>query len=326
MRSKSVHTRTIYYINSADALPVLLKINFQTMIKVVKTAIFVTLFALVYGDSQAQQKKVVKKTIIKPAPKDKFIPREYGAPASVADVTDVTETSAEYESLKNLIEISGVTITYADNTFKPAEPLRRGDFVVSFNSALEAVKKAADSGGLDSSLINTYDKNQSYITSAAEIKDVTESSVYYPAVQSLIEKWGIAAPFTKTRLLDAGAPMSESEVYDILRVTLGYNSSGANPYASAITRSKFATVLNNALNLKLSQVNSLATARADSLSDLRMQQEAMLKQQDKMRRDSLAREVELSKMEAQRKEGEAWKKLSDKEKRKQLKSQEAIRN
>lgn len=36
-----------------------------------------------------------------------------------------------------------------------------------------------------------------------------------------------------------------------------------------------------------------------------------------MRKDSLAKEVELSRIEAQRKEAEAWSKLSEKEKRKQ---------
>ena len=278
------------------------------------------LFGIFLGDTQAQKKKTVKHSSAKTTT-IKFTPREFGTPSSVSEIKDVSDSSAEFQSVKNLIETNGVTLVYADNTFKSKESLRRGDFIVSFNSALDAIKKAADAGGSDGSIINTYDKNQAYVTNVSEIKDLKESSVYYPAVQSLIERWGIAAPFTKSKLLNAGAPMPEGEVYDILKATLGYNSPGTNPYATAMTRGKFAMVLNNALNLKLTQVNALATAKRDSIDDLRRQQEAMLKQQDKQRRDSLAKEVELSKIEAQKKESEAWTKLSDREKRKQLKNQ-----
>jgi hypothetical protein len=272
------------------------------------------------GDIQAQKKKVVKKSSSKTT-KVKFTPREFGAPSSVSDISDISEANPEYTSVKNLVETNGVTLVYADSTFRSKDLLRRGDFIVSFNSALEAVKRSAATGGLDSSIINTYDRNQSYVTNVSEIKDLNESSVYYPAAQSLIEQWGIAAPFTKTKLLNAGATMSEGEVYDILKSILGYTSPGTNPYATAMTRGKFAMVLNNALNQKLVEVNTIASAKTDSLDNLRIQQEALLKQQDKQRRDSLFREAELSKIEAKKKEAEAWNKLSDKEKRKQIKSQ-----
>ncbi len=282
------------------------------------------LFAgMLYGGAQAQKKKVVKKTKSTKTTAAKFTPKDFGTFTSVADIKDETEANPEYQSVKNLVETNGVTLAYADSTFKPKDVLRRGDFIVAFNSALAAVKKATDAGGLDSSIINTYDKNQSYITNVSEIKDLTNNSIYYPAVQSLVERWGIAAPFSKTKLLNAGAPMPENDVYDILRVTLGYNSPGSNPYTTGMTRGKFAMVLDNALNQKLSQVNTMASSRRDSLDDLRRQQEMALKQQDKARKDSMAKEVELSRMEAQRKEAEAWSKLSDKEKRKQAKAQQA---
>ncbi len=292
-----------------------------SMKKYVKIVMMIALFGISYSNIEAQKKKTVRKSTAKKTTAIKFTPREFGTATTVADVKDVQDSSAEYQSVKNLVETNGVTLVYADSTFRPKEPLRRGDFIVSFNSALEAIRKSTDAGGVDSSIINTYDKNQSYITHVSEIKDLKESSIYYPAVQSLIEKWGIAAPFTKSKMLNAGATMPEGEVYDILKVTLGYTSPGTNPYASAMTRRKFAMVLNNAVNQKLTQVNSMASARRDSIDDLRRQQEAMLKQQDKQRRDSLTKEVELSKIEAQKKEAEAWSKLSDREKRKQLKTQ-----
>lgn len=293
------------------------------MKKYVKFFMLVLFAAMLYGGVQAQKKKVIKKTKSTKTTAAKFTPKDFGTFTSVADIKDETEANPEYQSVKNLVETNGVTLAYADSTFKPKDVLRRGDFIVAFNSALAAVKKATDAGGLDSSIINTYDKNQSYITNVSEIKDLTNNSIYYPAVQSLVERWGIAAPFSKTKLLNAGAPMPENDVYDILRVTLGYNSPGSNPYTTGMTRGKFAMVLDNALNQKLSQVNTMASARRDSLDDLRRQQEMALKQQDKARKDSMAKEVELSRMEAQRKEAEAWSKLSDKEKRKQAKAQQA---
>lgn len=291
------------------------------MNKYARIIMLVTLFGLTCGVTEAQRKKVVKKSSVKKSSVVKFTPREFGTAYAVGDLKDVQETNAEYQSVKNLIENDKVTLAYADSTFRPKEPLRRGDFIVSFNSALDAIKKVNDSSGVDSSVINTYDKNQSYVTNVSEINDVKESSIYYPAVQSLIERWGIAAPFTKSKLLNAGAQMPEADVYDILKVTLGYTSPATNPYASAMTRGKFAMVLNNALNQKLSQINAMAGAKRDSIDDFRRQQETMFKHQDKQRRDSLTKEVELSKMEAQRKEAEAWSKLSDRDKRKQLKTQ-----
>jgi len=291
------------------------------MKKYLKIIMLLALFGISYADIQAQKKKKSVKSSTAKTVKVKFIPREFGTPASLIEISDLTDTTPGYQSVKNLVETNGVTLVYADNTFRPKDPLRRGDFIVSFNSALDAVKKATDAGNVDSSMISTYDKSQSYVTNVSEIKDLEQSSVYYPAAQSLIERWGIAAPFSKSKLLNAGAPMPEGEVYDILKQTLGYTSPGTNPYSTAMTRAKFAMVLNNAVNQKLTQVNALAAGRTDSLDDLRRQQEALIKQQDKQRKDSLAKEVELSKIEAQKKESEAWTKLSDREKRKQLKSQ-----
>ncbi len=65
------------------------------------------------------------------------------------------------------------------------------------------------------------------------------------------------------------------------------------------------------------QINDLSGARRDSIDNQRRQEEMVMQQQETMRKDSLAKEVELSKIEAQRKEAEAWNKLSEKEKRKQ---------
>ena len=294
------------------------------MKKLLKIFLLTAFAGMLFTNLEAQTKgkkshsKHAKKSLAK---KEQFKPREFGTPTSVADITDEADSTREYASVKNLVENNGVTLSYADSTFRAKEPLRRGDFIVSFNSALDAIKKAADAGGVDSTVITSgYDRSQSYVTSVGEITDLKDNSIYYPATQSLVEKWGIA-PISKTKSLNAGEVMTEGEVYDLLKSTLGYTSPGTNPYTKAMTRGKFAMILNNAVNQKLTQINELAAVRTDSLDNARRQTELALKQQEKQAKDSTARQAELSKIEAQKQEAEAWTKLSEREKRKQIRSE-----
>ena len=219
--------------------------------------------------------------------------------------------------MKNLIENYGVTLTYADNTFRPKELLKRGDFVVALNSAFNNLRSKMEADGLDTALINTYDRNRggAYLTAITQVKDISETSIYYPASKSLIEKWGVAAPFALTKTLNANTTMPEKEVYDILRVTLGYNSAGANPYSAGITRSKFAIVLNNALSQKNTEINSLHSIQQAKRDEERKRQMDSLQRVDMMRKDSVAKEIELRKQEAAKKEEEARKKLLEKKKK-----------
>jgi hypothetical protein len=272
------------------------------------------------GELQAQKKKVVKKSTAK-THTVKFVEKSFGTPTSITEVTDITDASPGYDAEKNLIENYGVTLAYSDNTFKGKEPLRRGDFIVAFNSALSTIKKAMDSSAIDSSMINTYDKNASYITSVNDLKDLQPTSVYYPATQALIERWGIAAPFTKAKVMNAGGVMTEAEVYDILKVTLGYTSPGSNPYTTAMSREKFAMVLNNAMNQKMSQITAMATDKRMAADAERRRQELAFQASERQRKDSVAKEIELRRIDAQRKEAEAWSKLSDREKRKLARTQ-----
>ena len=215
-----------------------------------------------------------------------------------------------------MVENYGVTLTYADNTFRPKELLKRGDFVVAFNAALNSLKNKKDAAGLDTSLVNTYDRNRggAYLTTIGQVKDLTESSIYYPASKSLIEQWGVAAPFALNKTLGANSTMSEKEVYDILRVVLGYNSAGVNPYSAGMSRNKFAIVLNNAVTQKMTEINTLGSALQAKKDEERKRQLDSLKRVDMMRKDSVAKEIELRKQEAAKKEEEARKKLLEKKK------------
>ena len=268
------------------------------------------------SDTFAQKKKVVTKksnTVTV-----KYTERNLGTTTSVADITDIPDTDPAHKSLKNLIEKNGVTITYADNTFKGKDPLRRGDFVVAFNSALLTIRAAMESAGIlaDTSLINTYDRNRggAYLTSINQVKDVSEKSIYYNASTSLIERFGIAAPFSLSKTLSSNSTITEKEVYDILRATLGYQSGGSNPYIAAISRNKFAIILNNAVNQKMSEIYSIQSSMMAKQALERKRQMDSLNILEAARKDSISKEIEARKLEAAKKEEEARKKLLDKKK------------
>lgn len=276
--------------------------------------------AFFINGAEAQTKSTAKKTNQSKTVTLKttsYKPREFGTQTSVSQITDLDATSPAYESVKHLIENSGVTIAYNDNTFKGKEPLHRGDFIVALNSAFVNIKRALEAAGIDSSVINTYDRNRngSYLTTIEQVKDVPATSYYYPAAKSLLERWGVGAPFTLTKTLNPTSTISEKEVYDILKATLGYVSAGANPYSTAMTREKFAIVLNNAVGQKMTAVNSMITTKKLAADTERRQQELVMQQQEATRKDSIAKEIELRKVEAAKQEAEARKKLADKNKK-----------
>ena len=266
--------------------------------------------------AQAQKKVTAKKKTTNTVT-IKAVDRNFGSPASVSDITDVDDSNVVYPELKNLIDNYGVTITYADNTFRGKEALRRGDFIVALNSALNNLRSKMEAAGItDTTLFNTYDRKRggAYLTGISQVKDVPENSIYYPAAKSLIEQWGIAAPFALNKTLSAGSTISEKEVYDILRVTMGYNSAGVNPYATAISRNKFAIALNNAVTQKLTEIKSLGSMLQAKRDAERKRQLDSLQRVDMLRKDSITKEIQARKQEADRKEEEARKLLEKKKK------------
>ncbi len=264
----------------------------------------------------AQKKKVVAKksnTVTV-----KYTARNFGKISSITELTDMPETDPAYESVKNLIDKNAVIISYADNTFRGKDALRRGDFIVAFNSALVTIRKVMDNAGIigDTSLINTYDRNRggAYLTSISQVKDVNDKSIYFSASASLIERFGIAAPFALNKTLSPGSTIAEKEVYDILKATMGYQSAGTNPYTTAMSRNKFAIVLNNAVNQKLSEIYSIQSVMLANQAAERKRQMDSLNIVEAARKDSISKEIELRKLEAAKKEEEARKKLQDKKK------------
>lgn len=272
------------------------------------------LLMFVFADLQAQKKKVsTKKSTTKTV---KVIERNFGSPTAITEITDVSENDPSYSSVKNLIENNGVIFSYADNTFRAKEPLKRGDFIVALNSALDNLKTKVDPSISGTGLFNTYDRNRggAYLTTVDQVKGLSESSIYFPASKSLIEKWGIAAPFALNKTLAASSVMTEKEVYDILGVTLGYKSPGLNPYSTAMNRGKFAIVFNNAVSQKMTEIRGLNSAELNRIDMDRRRQVDSLKVVDKARKDSMAKDVELKKIEAARLEIEARKEQGKKKK------------
>ena len=275
----------------------------------------VFMFMFAYGSAQ---KKVVSKHSTKQATtiRTTSVPsRAYGSATSIAQVTDVPQTSPAYESVKSLIENYSVPIVFSDNAFHGKEALHRGDFIVGLNGAYNAVKRVSVDAGLDTSLINTYDRNRSYITSVNEIKDLSQTSVYYEATQSLVEKWGVAAPFTKAKMLNPHAMVNEGEAYDILNVTLGYHSETGNKSTTSISREKFAIILNTAILQKISVIMSLQAIRQAESEAYRKRQQDSINYAEMIRKQAIAKEIEAKKLEAQKKEAEAREKLKEKDKK-----------
>ncbi|CAN5342683.1 hypothetical protein BH09BAC2_BH09BAC2_14870 [soil metagenome] len=281
------------------------------MIIRIKHVVALAALLLFFNFTEAQKKTTTKKTTT--TRKTTFVAKErnYSNSSDCNSITDVNETDPAYLSVKNLVEQNSVKLFFEDNTFRGKEPLKRGDFIVTFNSALDAIARAKANEGVDTSVVNTYDINRGgkYLTDVAQVKDLKESSVYYPAAKSLIEKWGIAAPFTVGKMLNANSRMTEKEVYNILRVTLGYRSAGINPYAGAITRQKFAIVLNNAVTQKLEQIHSMHLEAQIRREAERRYQQSIISTQDSLRRDSTSVEIQQRKAAALQREIEARQRL-----------------
>jgi len=259
-------------------------------------------------------KAQVKKNAAPVKTHTKVVGRSFGKPQSINDVKDVLENNEAYPALKSLVEIHKITVVYADNSFLGNANLNRGDFVVSFNSVLDRIKDSTRNAGLDTTLINTYDRNKAYITSVTQVKDVQPGDVYYNSVQSLLENWGINAPFTKAGLLNASSLFYEDELYDILKVTLGFEYGNGRPPRVAVKRYRFAMILNDALNLKMQQIGTLANEKKTSDDAEKSKINAIIKQIEQNHRDSVSKEIELRKIEAEKKEAEARKKLDEKNK------------
>lgn len=238
--------------------------------------------------------------------------KAFGSPQSISEVKDMLENNEAYTALKDLIENYKVAIVYADNSFFGNANLKRGDFVVSFNSALERIKDVTKNAELDTSVINTYDRNKAYITSITQVKDLQPGSIYYIAVQSLLEEWGINAVFTKAALLNAGSIIYQDELYDILRVTLGYDYGTLMPKKIAVSRSRFAIILDDVLNQKIKQVETIAAEKKARDDAEKARVNAIIQQIQQSHRDSVSKEIELRKIEAEKKEAEARKQLEDK--------------
>lgn len=249
------------------------------------------LMASLSGFSQSKSKVKSKTTTKSHQTVSKYVERNYASPASISEVKDMQETDNSYSSVKSLLENNKIMMVYDDNTFKSNEPLRRGDFIVSLNSALDALNKMKTDLGVDSSVINTLDRNRkgNYLTSVSQVKDLNPNSLYYPAAKSLIETWGISEPFLSNKTLSADKVMTEKEVYNILHNALGYTSTAFNPYSTTITRGKFAIALNNAVLQKSDEIASLHSQASEKAYVARKAQESLMAQQEKMRKDSTAR-------------------------------------
>ena len=283
------------------------------------------LFSFMMVNVEAQTKTKVKqsKAKIKTKEEPKFVEQNFGTPGAVTDLTDVADSNRAYNSVKSLVD-NHVTVSYDDNTFRGNEPLRRGDFIVAVNSALDAVKNLAVQNGIDSMMnstntmamdnsinnnpnVNTANMNSGMVVS--DFTDLQEGSVYYPAVHSLLEK-GINTPFPEnSKKLNPGATVSEKDVYNALNQVFGYDKTGMNPYATAMTRNKFAMVLNNAVTTKMQEEYVMIDQKNAEAEQMRQQEKQRMatemQTQQQARKDSLNSAYQAEQQEIERKAMEA---------------------
>ncbi|MEO6637565.1 MAG: S-layer homology domain-containing protein [Ginsengibacter sp.] len=279
------------------------------------------IFSFLTGNIDAQTKTKVKtnKVKIKATASPKFTEKSFGTTSSVLDLTDISDSSKAYTSVQSLLD-KHVTLAYDDNTFKGNEPIRRGDFIVAVNSSLDALHAVASDNGIDSSfnVANVSDNSMSAASVAentatssekmtANFSDVQDNSVYYAAVQGLAMKG--TSPFTDSKKLNAGAIMSESEVYDALNKVFGYDKSGMNPYAKTMSRAKFAMVLNNAVSKKLMEEYAMIDKNNAEAEQMRLQEKERMAQelasQQQARKDSMNSAYKSEQMEIEKKALEA---------------------
>ena len=84
------------------------------------------------------------------------------------------------------------------------------------------------------------------------------------------------------------------------------------PKKTALTRYRFAMILDDALKQKLAQVQMLSDEKKAKDDAEKARIDSIVKQIEQNRRDSISKEIEIRKAEAQKKEAEARKKLDDK--------------
>ncbi len=251
------------------------------------TSIFIC--SIIMNSAGAQTKSKIKTKSDEP----KYVEQNFGSPSSVADVADIADSNLAYTSVKNLLD-KNVTLTYDDNSFRGDEPIRKGDFIVSLNSAIDAARKVeseheieASGNNMQAADASTSEDKQSRLNG---LTGVRENSLYYPSAQSLMQK-GVNLSFEKSKSFNPGAELSEKEVYSILNDVFGYSTAGMNPYATSMSRSKFAMALNNALSSRLQNDYAIIdqkNAEAEQARQAEQQSlQAQMQQQEQMKRDSL---------------------------------------
>lgn len=181
----------------------------------------------------------------------------------VTDYKDVNLAGIYYAALKEMTENYSFSFAFADNTFRPNQLVKRGEFCYYLDQLYEKIQNYKTAAGIDTTLINSYDPNRSYITEVSKISDLNSSSVYYGPVKSMIEDFGVAAPFKKDKRLNALGTISEKEVYDILHVTLDYSNMEFMPSLKPVTRGRFVTFLHGALVNMVDRIASLGTKKKE---------------------------------------------------------------
>lgn len=136
--------------------------------------VFMLILSCINMDAAGQNKKSVsKKTTVKNSISKTFTEPRFAGLIPITEISDINPEHPVYNAVRILTQDYKVPLAYSNKTFMPKNGLKRGEFIIYFNSALESIRNFMDSMKHDTSLINTYDKHASYITSAGDKRPET---------------------------------------------------------------------------------------------------------------------------------------------------------
>jgi hypothetical protein len=189
---------------------------------------------------------------------------ETGGPHTLTSVTqfrDVAPGAPYFDSLQSLTERYGVSNGFKGASgveYRGEKPLSRADMILMVEGALDQVSQLAEMAMMDlpQEKQNKAMKSLSILqgakcrsmgalhTSVGQIKDVKPTDTWFPAAQSLVEKWSIRIA-SADGTFGASDTITAADARECLKI---FAPGGPSHKPEKLTRGDFAIMLNQALD------------------------------------------------------------------------------
>lgn len=151
---------------------------------------------------------------------------------STSQIADVDPSADYYPALSSLIERYGITLTYADSTFRANDVLTYGEFALGLNQALDSLTQAG---------WTQPPQPQAFRT--ASVVDVERTSAYFEAVELLNTRYNVN--LAAGGEFDGNLPITRQAVADYINQATGLTFDGSE---DILTRGEFAILLDQMLS------------------------------------------------------------------------------